>query len=645
MRKELRRSLFAAACAGVALAGCGGNSSSSTSSGGVPAPAPSPSPSPTPASAGSYLLIGRAGGTTGAVANIPFADSSQGPSPFGLSYIDPANLPPPFAVDNFQFQIEAGGTVLPLASVSEYFPNGAGSASAWGTRYRVYAKASGNSAGLLYAVDLRETVTPATAPTPVQLTSNTVSGMKLCSTPPVVFDNYRSANLSWILFHVLGPDINCGTLDDQYLAIQLSMGPSSTALSLGQVEPVEAIYDGQGAITGVLAISHPSVDGSGNPTTPVPLELLNANLASPQVFSTKLQGKGLNAAGGDFLSLGVASGNLWLYWDSTAIYGVNLATGVTTQIAALQAGDTVNGRAVFDSTSAYVAVNNTAVPPLGSQIIKITLASGTATPGPRDTTLSNITLVGATTGAVVYFGTTAATPAVTNLRTTLKSTLALNATPLNNTLSGTQTIDSLMGPSGSAGGPVAFVVGDTVFFTVADTAPGTTGFAKQAFYVTFNTSGTPGTATAIAANVGAVLGVVAPSPISTSGSYTNIGALVMTMGSNAASGATAPGGAAFAAGPTAGCASPSTCASLGLYSASGLPVQTVVGSLGSTSLSSGVALLNPIYSVAFDEGPVQSGMPAMLQLTGTAGGAPAEDMVVYTPNTASSLTQVSGFSQ
>jgi len=120
---------------------------------------------------------------------------------------------------------------------------------------------------------------------------------------------------------------------------------------------------------------------------------------------------------------------------------------------------------------------------------------------------------------------------------------------------------------------------------------------------------------------------------------------VMTMGSNAASGATAPGGAAFPAGPTAGCASPSTCASLGLYSASGLPVQTVVGSLGSTSLSSGVALLNPIYSVAFDEGPVQSGMPAMLQLTGTAGGAPAEDMVVYTPNTASSLTQVSGFSQ
>ena len=90
MRKELRRSLFAAAFAGVALAGCGGNSSSSTTGSGVPAPAPSPSPSPspTPASAGSYLLAGRAGGTTAAVANIPFADIPQGPSAFGLSYFD-----------------------------------------------------------------------------------------------------------------------------------------------------------------------------------------------------------------------------------------------------------------------------------------------------------------------------------------------------------------------------------------------------------------------------------------------------------------------------------------------------------------------------------------------------------------------------
>jgi len=224
MRKEVRRSLFAAAFAGAALAGCGSDSSSNNPSVGVPAPAPSPGPAPPPASAGSYFLFGRAGGTVSpAVANIPFADLAPpgaGPSPFGLSYIDPANLPPPFSVDTGQFQLEAGGTVLPLATVSEYFPNGAGSATAWGTRYQVYAKASTNSAGLLFGVDLRK-VTGTPAPTPYQLTSGTIQGMQLCSNAPFVFDNYRSASLSWILFHALGADKNCGTADDRFVAVQL----------------------------------------------------------------------------------------------------------------------------------------------------------------------------------------------------------------------------------------------------------------------------------------------------------------------------------------------------------------------------------------------------------------------------------------
>jgi hypothetical protein len=641
MRKELRRSLFAAACAGVALAGCGGNSSSSTTTSGVPSPAPSPSPSPTPASAGSYLLVGRAGGSTTAMANIPFADltGGAGPSPFGLIAIDPANPPPPFTVDTSN-PMEAGGTVLPLATVSEYFPNGAGSASGWGTRYWVYAKVtSASSPGLLYAVDLRESTTPPAAPTPVQLTSGTISGMKLCSTAPVVFDNYRSANLSWILFHVLGPDVNCGTLDDQYLAIQLSMGPTSTALSLGQLEPIEATYDGEGTITGYLAINHPPVS-NGAPTTAVPLQHLDTNfkvIATPAL--PNLVGTGLDIAGGDFLSLAV-SGSIWLYLDSSGIYALNFSTGaVSPPIVTLGAGDTVNGRAVVDGTKAYVAINNATS---GSEIVQIDLTNNAMAAVARDTTLSAIRLVGVTSGALVYFGTT--TGGVTNLRSAVKSTLVANSTPLNNALTATQSVDALMGPNNGYAStsptPVAFVVGDTVFFTVADTAPGSTGFAKQAFYVAINSSGTPGATTAIASNVSAVLGAVAPSPISTSGSA-NTGALVLTMGSNAASGATAPGGAAFAAGGT-----PATTASLGLYSATGLPVTTVVGSLGSTALGSGGGpLTEPVYAVALDAGPVQAGMPAMLQLTGTAGGQPAEDMAVYTPTTASSLTQVSGFSQ
>jgi hypothetical protein len=526
--------------------------------------------------------------------------------------------------------------MLPLAAVSEYFPNGAGSASAWGTRYRVYAKvSSSNTAGLLYAVDLRKSGTAPPAPTPVQLTSNTVSGMKLCSTVPVVFDNYRSANLSWILFHVLVGTGGCGTLADQFLAVQLSMGPTSSPQSLGQLEPVEATYDGEGTITGFLAINHA--------TPPVLAHLDNTNPTTPfKPITTptlpNLVGTGLNIVGGDFLSLAV-SGSVWLYLDSSGIYALNWSTGtVSSAIVTLGMGDTVNSRAVVDGTKAYVAINNTA----GSGIVQIDLANNNAVvTGARDATLSTIQLVGVTSGALVYFGTTPA--GVTNLRSAVKSTLVANPNPLNNALTATQTIDSLMGPNGASGGPVvAFLVGDTVFFTVADSsATGATGFAKQAFYVTINSSGTPAAATAIAGNVSAVLGVVAPSSIATSGANTNVGALVLTMGSNAA----APGGAAFAAGPTAMCAAPSTCASLGLYAATGLPVQTVVGSLSSTSLGTGVFLQNPIYSVAFDEGPVQATMPAMLELTGTAGGAPAEDIAVITPTQASSLNVLSGFSQ
>jgi hypothetical protein len=642
MRKELRRSLFAAAFAGVALADCGGNSSSSNTSSGVPAPSPTPSPSPTPTSAGTYLMMASAGPSSTTVASIPFADTvalgGTAPSPFGLSYIDPNNLPPPFSVDQAQFQVEAGGTVLPLAAVSEYFPNGAGSATAWGTRFRVYAKASSNSSGLLYAVDLRESTSPPAVPTPVQLTSSTIAAMQLCSTAAVTFDNYRSANLSWILFHVLGPDGNCGTLDDQYLAVQLSMGPTSMPKTLAQLEPVEATYDGEGTVTGYLAINHPPVS-NGVPTTAVPLQHLDTNFAAITTPALpNLVGTGLNIGGGDFLSLAV-SGSVWLYLDSSGIYALNISTGtVSSALVTLGTGDTVSGRAVVDGIKAYVAINNNSG--AGAEIVQIDLSTNAVATVARDTTLSAIKLVGVTSGALVYFGTT--TTGVTNLRSAVKSTLVANPTPLI-ALSGSQTIDSLMGPNGAASTtptPVAFLVGDTVFFTVADSsASGTTGLSKQAFYVTIDSSGTPSPAAAIAANVSAVLGAVSPSPLSTSGANTNIGALVLTMGGNAGTGATAPGGAVFAVG------TPATAASLGLYSATGVPVQTVLGSLSSTSLGTGVALTEPIYSVAFDNGPVQSGMPAMLELTGTAGGSPAEDIAVYTPNTASSLTQLSGFSE
>src|ERR1700730_1113579 len=118
MRKELRRSLCAAAF-GAALVGCGGSYNAPP---GSATPPPPPPPPPPPAAPGTYFVAGRAG-FTNMQSTIPFFDNPGVPaSAFGLIYADPASLPLPFAVTNTMAnQLEAGGTGLDVASVSEYF--------------------------------------------------------------------------------------------------------------------------------------------------------------------------------------------------------------------------------------------------------------------------------------------------------------------------------------------------------------------------------------------------------------------------------------------------------------------------------------------------------------------------------------------
>jgi hypothetical protein len=662
MRKELRRSLFAAAIAGVALAGCGGGGGGGSP---APSPAPSPSPSPTPPppppppSAGSYFLVGIAGGAASAGTPIPFADleppadpsgAGQAPGLYGIQFVDPANQPVPFQVTQGQVQLAPGGTALPLATVSEYFPNGS-SATAWGTRYLVYASATSNSNGLLYAVDLRKSGTTPANPAPVQLSSATVAGAQLCSTAPVVFDNYAAANLSRIQFRVLGNDHNCGTLDDKFAIFQLSMNSATAPVSLGsisQVELVQPIYNTGGTITGFLAINHPATDPTtGFPTVPVPLQQYDANLANPKNFATPLAGTGHDVTSGDFLNLGITSGNVWLYWDYNGVYGLNVATGAISLIQALTNNDRVDNGAVFDGTNVYVPIDNGSA--LGAWILQINESTLAPTAGPRDTTLSSIRLVGETTGALVYFGSTVATPIVTNLLSAPKSTLTRNAGTLNGTLSPNQSIDSLMGLNAPTA-PVAFLVGDTVYFTIADSsASGSTGFAKQAFYVTMNGSGAPAAAAApVATSVSAVLGAVAPASIPTSGTVTNVGALVISKGANALPAfAGTPGGADFEIGSGANPPTLVTSGSLDLYNSAGMAGANI-GSLGTISPLTGNAVslpASPVYWAALASGPVQAGMPAMLQLTGSAGSSPAEDIAVITPDTASTLSQDSDFAQ
>jgi hypothetical protein len=424
------------------------------------------------------------------------------------------------------------------------------------------------------------------------------------------------------------------------------MSSATAPKALAQIEPIEPLYDANGTITGFLAINHPALVGGVPPPSSVQLQQLDANFATVTTFATKLTGSGSNFAGGDFRSLGISTGNVWLYVDSSNVYALDLTTGVTTPLNfSLSAGDIVQGRAVFDpadGTKAYAAFASTAT--VGSYIIRIDTTTRTVTATQtRDVAgAGGITLIGATSND--GSGITSAVKSSLTGTTSLTGSLSLSAPG--------RVVDDLMGSNGSAGPPPAvFLVGDTVYFTVADaSAVGSTGFAKQAFSVNFNGTATPGAATAVlnsasAVSVSAVLGVVAPSPIPTSGPITYSGALVMTGGSNNTTvNATLGGGAAFANGATSD-GWPITQASLGLYGAGGVLTRSI-GTLSMNNVANSTTLTRPITGVALNNGPVQAGMPALLELYGKDGtGNPSTDIAAYATDASIPLTQLSGFDQ
>jgi hypothetical protein len=568
---------------------------------------------------------------------ILFSGQSEVTGPFGMVFWDSTVAPNAFAVTTGGMnELDAGGKGLDLATVSEFFPSG-GMATAWGIRYRVYAEFTSGTDGVLKAVDLRKATTMPPNPAAVQVSNGTVASMHLCpQLPPALFDNYSAAPLSWMVFHALGPDMDCGTLDDQIVAVQMSMSSSTAPKALSQLEPVEAIYNTSGSITGFLAINHPTICSTmggcaggipfGAPLTPVPLQQLDASLTSTKTFATNLTGNGSNLPGGDFRSLGVSSGNIWLYVDSSSLYALDLGSGTTTAISGFTLGtaDVIQGRAVFDpadATKAYVAFASNTVP--GSTIVQINLSAKTAVSQARDAAGANgITLVGVSSANVVYLindGTAIKTVA----KPTLTGTAALT------TLSGTQLVDSLMGPNGALGPPIAFLVGDTVYYTVADSsASGGTGVAKQPFSV----AASGGSATPLGSGVGAVLGVVAPASIPTTGPYTNAGALVLTGGANGSTG----GQAVFA--------SASVASTLGLYNASGALARSL-GSFTMTNPSTSMARVQPMTGVSLN-GPVQAGIPATLETYGPDGvGTVSNDFAMFASDGSITLTELSGFLQ
>jgi len=261
---------------------------------------------------------------------IPFFDSPQAADPYALVVADPLA-----SITAIQF--EAGSTTLDIANLSEWFPSG-GNATAWGIRYRVYARHNGNGDNL-YEIDLRKSGSSPSTPVPTQLSTAVIAGTAsqpaLCWLDHRVFDNYRSADQSWIVFHARGANNSCGTAADQFVAVQASMAATTAPLvptatvsgqsTPNQLQPLEALYGATGLITGCLAISHPPVDAFLQPTTKVPLVQLDTSMAVARTFTQTLTGTGITGGSGNFISLGVPASpgvspsRIWRYENLSGI--------------------------------------------------------------------------------------------------------------------------------------------------------------------------------------------------------------------------------------------------------------------------------------------------------------------------------------
>jgi hypothetical protein len=548
--------------------------------------------------------------------SIFFFDGPQSVNPFPLVVTDPLAATP--AATQFESQI----TTLDIANVSEWFPDASGNATAWGIRYRVYAK--GNN---LYAIDLRKSGSPPPTPKPTQLSMAAIQGVAATTTTPAlpalcffdyqVFDNYRSADQSWIVFHARSTSSTtgngCGSLDDQFLAVETSMGATNEPLVLtqtvsgqsmpNQLQPVEALYDKTGLITGFLAISHPPENTTTlQPTTPVAVVQLSTGMTVTKTFAQTLTGSGLTGGSGDFVSLGVSAGGIWLYKDPSGIWAVDVANNVSTRVYTIKSGDVVHGRAVFDGampTKAYISIDNAA----GSYVLQIDTSTKTSASQPPDTRATlGIELVGVSSANVVYVLTDRSAVKALSKTTLSSSPFILFAA------SGTLSVD---GPQGSPNGaaPVAYLVQDEVYFTAADVSNG-----NKLAYVA-NAGATPRTAAVVGTSSGAVLGTIAGT-FATSGAIVNSGALVATAGAFNTS-LTFSGGTLSNYGPTG--------------------TQTTPIKLG--TLPTTIMSLAPLDVSTL---PMQAGVPAMLEMTGglQTSGQPVNDVGLFTPNAAASFKRV-----
>jgi hypothetical protein len=484
------RPLIACLLAAVALNGCNGNGLESNSTGVTPGP---------------FYMSGKAdvGASTG---QIGFFTNPTGVSadPFDLVVIDPAST----KVN----KLAPGGSWLPMASVSQWTSAASGgTASNWAPRFLVYAQQSAGSLDApLYLVDLGRTSSSAVPTAGTRFSTASTIASNICTfgqASGLVLNDYGTPSNSWVTLRVAGPDNSCNTLDNQTIAIPLSGGATFAPADLGLVEPVEAIHDATGKLTGAVELVHILASQVG--TTPPSLQVADAGLHVQSLIGTSqaMLGTGNTSANGDFQSLGVAIGSgFFLYRDAASVMGINLASPAVaitlfTLATTLPADQLQSGRALFDSdgATAYVAVNN---PGGTSYIVRISTASSVpvATRVVTDAAAASIQLVGLTapTGYLVYqVGGTGGLRAV-------PKAMSNSTTPLSvATLSATQVFDA----------EPAIVLGDAVRYTIDDRS----GNYRQLYSATFSSGGVSAPTAFVAAGGGCTVMIrgVYANPVST----------------------------------------------------------------------------------------------------------------------------------
>jgi hypothetical protein len=574
-----RRGRWLVAALALLLAACGGGG------GGSSAPPPSGGGGTGGGGAANYYLSGPSG-----------VDRGSG---LPLSGVDAATATL-VAIPN----AASFSTALPseIVTLPQWTVSGT-SATAIGTRLRVWAGTDNK----LYSTDL-QVVAGSSAPVTTQVSNLSMAATIVCPGQTVLSDYANPAN-SALVFSAVSAGCN-GTATDQFLVVPLNASASASPAGPSLNEPVDVARDASGAIKQVLWIMH----GASSSQIGV-----SASVGSAPVSLGALTGFGINLPGsGDFVSLAVvpqANGSyVWVYKDTSMIMAVN-TTPPATPVMVFQPNDhdTLSVPAVVDGTNVYLATTDfvNPVPSVSPvqytcQVVRIptsgTLSTGSGAVVLNEGTLSSggggLSLVGISGSDIVYFNN-----GVPN------GPVLLEAIAKNAVAASTPTVSIDSAPTAASFTPAPILVANGVYYNV-------TGGSTNSTQVYFYNLNIPQKSPGLGANGSVLLGGVlaSPAPVSQLSSAVYDSVLVAQLA----------GGASIAGATIIG------------FDGNGFN-GAILGTL--PTLLQG----DSYTGVTLSEGPLQAGMPALLQVSGvqqSKKGNNATDLFEITPGTNGSLTQV-----